>query len=96
MELLEATGTVRVAHMTPEEFGSDIPRKWNALEGIVTSITKQVTDGELSPLEGYRVIGCAVAETFDYKESHGSWLSASPIEIVSLLAGFPSFGGRNR
>ena len=72
------------ASMKPAEFGPTIEPKWQVGERLVKEVKGSVEKGDLTPLDGARLISSITATLFGYDEfilreiSPESWLASTP------------------
>ena len=73
------------ASMKPDEFGPTIEPKWQVGERLVKEVKTSVEKGNLTPLDGARVISSITATLFGYDEfilrevSPETWLASAPM-----------------
>ena len=73
------------ASMKPNEFGPTIEPKWQVGERLVKEVKGSVEKGNLTPLDGARVISSITATLFGYDEfilreiSPETWLASAPM-----------------
>lgn len=72
------------ASMKPTEFGPTIEPKWQVGERLLKEVKGSVEKGNLTPLDGARVISSITATLFGYDEfilreiSPETWLASAP------------------
>ena len=73
------------ASMKPTEFGPTIEPKWQVGERLLKEVKGSVEKGNLTPLDGARVISSITATLFGYDEfilreiSPETWLASAPV-----------------
>ena len=73
------------ASMKPTEFGPTIEPKWQVGERLLKEVKASVEKGDLTPLDGARLISSITATLFGYDEfilreiSPETWLASAPM-----------------
>ena len=81
------------ASMKPTEFGPTIEPKWQVGERLLKEVKASVEKGNLTPLDGARVISSITATLFGYDEfilreiSPETWLASAPRGASPIVNG---------
>lgn len=68
--MLQSSIASRYASLDPSKFSDEVERVWAAISDVKETVTRNVAEGNLRPIDGIRTLACMTGGAFGYEEFH--------------------------